>query len=104
MKLLRIIIDILLFLSIFLLPSYISFLFLIILLFIFSNFVEIFFLSFALDSLYSVKSLTLQGLPFFYDLFFNLVCLHRFLFVAFIVFMISLKLKNILKFYPKYRL
>ena len=101
MKLYRIIIDILLVFLVFLLPSYLTFIFLIILLFTFNNFVEAVFVAFVLDSLYGVKSLVIQNSHSFNNLLIDFIYSHKFLFIILIIFIISFKLKKVLKFYSK---
>jgi hypothetical protein len=96
MKLYRIIIDISLLFLIFILPPYISFVFLIIFIFVLNNFVESIFGSFILDSLYGAKSITMYDSSFL-----NMFYSHRFLIIILIIFLISFNLKKVLKFYPK---
>ena len=101
MRFIRIIIDILLIFSVFLLPPYISFIIIIGLIFVFNNFVESLLASFVLDLLYGIKSLTIQDNSFLYRVLLDFVCSHRFFFITLFIFIISFNLKKMLKFYPK---
>ena len=87
---LRLFLNIIIFLSIFFLPAYITALVIIASIFIFNNFIESMFWAFIIDILYG-------GGKFFGGLEFNCI----FVFAITIIFLISFRIKKILIFYPR---
>jgi len=85
----RIIADIFALLAIFVLPSYISIIFLIILVFYFDIYIESVFVAYLVDVLYGGRII--------FGIHFNYI----FAFAIFIIFLLSFRLKEILRFYPR---
>jgi len=95
----RILFNIFLFVSIFLCPTYLSFLFIIISVFILRNFFESFIFSFLLDILYGSKNVILLNSGSIHESIVGLFYTYKFTFLVLFILLISYPLKKMLKFY-----